>query len=114
MTPRGGGTTASAAPSRSRSGRGGAGLGWGGAGTLRRVGEGEVREDLPDDRGIVQGGDQAQPAPTMGTREDVNGKRPVHQGRPPAPRRVAARLAERATARSFPAPTRTPRKRSQK
>jgi Cobalamin adenosyltransferase len=28
------------------------------------VGEAEVREDLPDDRGIVQRGDQAQPAPT--------------------------------------------------
>ena len=42
-----------------RSGRGGAGRGWGGAGTLPRVAEGEVREDLPDDRGIVQRGDQA-------------------------------------------------------
>ncbi len=42
-----------------RSGRGGAGLGWGGAGTLPRVAEGEVREDLPDDRGIVEGSDQA-------------------------------------------------------
>ena len=41
-----------------RSGRGGAGLGWAGAGTLPRVAEGEVREDLPDDRGIVQRGDQ--------------------------------------------------------
>ena len=41
-----------------RSGRGGAGLGWGGAGTLPGVAEGEVREDLPDDRGIVQRGDQ--------------------------------------------------------
>src|SRR5213593_4903989 len=35
------------APEPIRSGRGGAGLGWGGAGTLPRVAEGEVREDLP-------------------------------------------------------------------
>ena len=58
MASRGGGTTAAAAPLEEpiRSGRGSAGLGWGGAGTLPRVGEGEVREDLPDDRGIVQGG----------------------------------------------------------
>jgi hypothetical protein len=41
-----------------RSGRGSAGLGWGGAGTLPRVAEGKVREDLPDDRWIVQRGDQ--------------------------------------------------------
>ena len=47
------------APEPIRSGRGGAGLGWGGAGTLPRVAAGEVREDLPDDRGIVQRGDQA-------------------------------------------------------
>ncbi len=59
MTPRDAGTTASAAPSRSRSGRAGAGLGWGGAGILPRVGEVQVREDLPDDGGIVEGGDQA-------------------------------------------------------
>ncbi len=38
-----------------------------------------MREDLPDDGGIVQGGDQAQPASIMGTGRDVNGKRPVHQ-----------------------------------
>ncbi len=42
-----------------RSGRGDAGLGRGGAGTLPRVAEGEVREDLPDNRGILQRGDQA-------------------------------------------------------
>jgi hypothetical protein len=45
-----------------RSERGGAGLGWGGAGTRPRVAEGEVREDLRDDRGIVQRGDQAKAA----------------------------------------------------
>jgi hypothetical protein len=47
------------APEPVRSGRGGAGFGWGGAGTLPRVAEREVREDLPDDRGIVPRGDQA-------------------------------------------------------
>jgi hypothetical protein len=56
------------APEPIRSGRGGARPGWGAAGTLPRVAEGEVREDLPDDHGIVQRGDQAQPAPAMGTR----------------------------------------------
>ena len=47
-----------AAPARRRppcpepvgTGRGGARLGWGGAGTLPRVVEDEVREDLPDDK----------------------------------------------------------------
>jgi integrase len=33
-----------------------------------------VREQLPADAGIVQRGDQAQPVPTIGTRQDVNGK----------------------------------------
>src|SRR5262245_39726511 len=51
MPPRGASTTTSAAPIRS--GSGGAGLGWGGAGTLPRVAEDEVREDLPDDRLIL-------------------------------------------------------------
>jgi len=46
------------APEPIRSGRGGARFGWGAARTLSRVAEGEVREDLPDDRGIVQRGDQ--------------------------------------------------------
>jgi hypothetical protein len=31
-----------------------------------------VREELPDDDGIVQRGDQAQPAPAMGTRQNIN------------------------------------------
>jgi hypothetical protein len=52
------GTTTSAAPSRSRSGRSGAKLAWGEAGTLPGVAAGKVREDLPDDRGTVQRGDQ--------------------------------------------------------
>jgi hypothetical protein len=47
------------APEPVRSGRGGAGFERGGAGTLPQVAAGEVREDLPDDRGIVQRGDQA-------------------------------------------------------
>jgi len=36
----------------------------------------KVREDLPDDGGIVQGGDQPQAAPAVRARQDVNGKRP--------------------------------------
>ena len=48
-------------PEPIRSGRGDAGFAWGGAGTLPRVVEGEVRENLPDDHGIVQRGEQAQP-----------------------------------------------------
>src|SRR5216683_1482432 len=41
------------APKPVRSGRGGAGFERGGAGTLPRVAAGDVREDLPDDRGIA-------------------------------------------------------------
>ena len=63
------------APEPVRSGRGGAGFGWGGAGTLPRVGEGEAREELPDDRGIVESDDQAQAAPAMGTRQHVDAER---------------------------------------
>jgi hypothetical protein len=55
-----------------RLGRGGAGRGWGGAGTLPRVGEAQVREDLPDDDGVVEDSDQAQAAPTMDTRQNIN------------------------------------------
>ena len=88
MASRGAGTTASAAPSRSRSGRGGAGLEWARAGTRRQVGEGSVREDLPDDRQIVERGGQAQPAPTMGTGKDVTMEKSQRQtnsvGPPPA------------------------------
>ena len=60
-----------------RSGRDDAGFGWGGAGTLPRVAEGEVRENLPDNRGIVQRGDQPEAAST--TRHTVCGeaKHPV-------------------------------------
>jgi hypothetical protein len=36
-----------------------------------------MREDLPDNRRIVERGDQAQPALTMARDKDVNGKRPV-------------------------------------
>jgi hypothetical protein len=41
------------------------------------VGEVQVREDLPDDVGIVQHGDQAQPAPTMDTRQNINAVLPL-------------------------------------
>ena len=64
------------------SGRGGAGCGRGGNGARPRLGVAKVREDLPDDGGIVQGGDQPQAAPAVRARQDVNGKRPVHQIRP--------------------------------
>jgi hypothetical protein len=65
-----------------RSARGGAGLGWGRAGPLPRGGAAHVTEDLPDDGGIMEGGDQAQTAPTVWTRQHVNRKGPVHEGRP--------------------------------
>ena len=41
-------------------------------------GRGEVPEDLPDDGGIVQRGDQAQSAPTLGTLQHVDAEGPVH------------------------------------
>jgi hypothetical protein len=57
MPPRGAGTTASAAPpSRSDQDAEAPDSGGGGAGTLPRVAEGEVREDLPDDRLILRHG----------------------------------------------------------
>jgi len=68
------------------------------------VGEGSVREDLPDDRGIVEGGDQAQPAPTMATGQDVNGKCPVHEGRPAPGARTALRKRHQVFARAALAP----------
>jgi hypothetical protein len=49
-----------------RSGCGGAALGRGRARTLSRIGRDQVPEDLPDDDGIVQRGDQAQPPPHWG------------------------------------------------
>jgi len=51
-----------------------------------------VPEDLPDDGGIVQCGDQAQPAPAMGTRQYVDAEGPVHQRRPCPPPLVLYRL----------------------
>jgi hypothetical protein len=89
MPPRGAGTTASGTPRtdpirtrrrRTREGR---------AGTLLRVAEGEALEDLPDDRGIVQRGDQAEAAATLGTRQDIDAERPVHQGSPAPGMRTA-------------------------
>ena len=41
--------------------------------------KGEVREDLPDDRRIVQRGDQAEPASTLGTRTRPRTGRPRRQ-----------------------------------
>src|SRR5262249_54608176 len=68
--PRRSGTTASIAPTKSRSGRGRRGTG-----ARPRAGESEVREDLSDDGGIVQRGDQPQPAPTMRACEDIHRER---------------------------------------
>ena len=105
MAPHGAGTTASAAPRvaqikarrhRNRVGRGR---------ESARVGDLQVREDLLEDRRIVQRADQAQPAPTVRTRQDVNGKRPVHEDRPapgtrtrftPVPSRLGASGAAKA------------------
>ena len=56
--------------------------GWGGAGARPGGSQPQVREDRPDDGGIVQRGDEAQPAPTVRTRQHINAKRPVHEGRP--------------------------------
>jgi hypothetical protein len=68
MAPHGAGTAAS------RSDQGVAAPGAGGAGARPRGGDLQVREGLPDDRRIVQGADQALPAPTVRTRQDVHGK----------------------------------------
>ena len=51
MPPRGAGTTASAAPERSDQDATAPDSDGAGSGTLPRVAQGEVREDLPDDRG---------------------------------------------------------------
>ena len=98
----GGGTTASAAPSRIRSGRGGPRLGRGGTGAppLRadpHIADSHVREDFPDDRGIVQRADQAQPAPRIRTRQDINRKGPMHQARPAPSARTALHPCARQT-----------------
>ena len=74
MTPRGAGTTASAAPLDDRI-RTRAARDQGSA----RLGAAQVREDLPDDGGVVQRGDQPQPASAVRARQHVNGKCPVHQ-----------------------------------
>lgn len=41
-----------------------------------------MRADLPDHGGIVQGSDEAQSAPAARARQDINGKRPVHESCP--------------------------------
>ena len=48
-----------------------------------------VREDLPDHGRIVQRADQAQPAPAIGTRQNINCERPVHESRPAPGARTA-------------------------
>jgi len=63
----------------SGSGPGRAGLGPGG---LSGEGATEVGKDGLHGEGIVHGGDDAQPAATAGTGEDVEGEHAAHQGRP--------------------------------
>lgn len=57
----------------------------------RRVGQGQaargpsaakVGEDGLDDEGVLDGGDNAQPAATAGTSVDIEGEHAVHQRRP--------------------------------
>ncbi len=56
-----------------------------------------MSEDLPNDGGIVDGGDQAHPTSTVWTRQHIDGEGSAHEGRP-AP---GARLA------LFPRPVRS-------
>src|SRR5215471_5097423 len=51
-----------------------------------------MREELPDDDGVVQRSDQPQPTPTIRARENVNPERPVHEGGPTPGARTALRL----------------------
>ena len=67
MTPRG---AARRRPPRPESDQGAGPRGW--AGARPGAGHPQVREELPDHGGIVQRGDQAQPAPAMEARQDIN------------------------------------------
>jgi len=88
ITPRRAGTTASIAPSQSRSG-----CGRRGAGTRPWADRPHVREEFPNDGGIVQRGDQPQPTPTMRARKNINRERPVHERRPAPGARTALCLS---------------------
>jgi hypothetical protein len=90
MTPHRAGTTASIAP---RIDQGAVAPSSGGAGSgLGPGGESEVREELPDDGGIVQCRDQPQPAPAVEACQNTNRERPVHERRPAPGARTALRL----------------------
>jgi hypothetical protein len=96
IMPRGRGTTAAAASRIDQDAAaldsGGAGPGLGPERTIP-----EVREELPDDSGIVQRGDQPQPAPTLRARQNIKRERPLHQPGPaPGARTALRRCALRA------------------
>ena len=59
------------------------GRGWGGAGRRKGAGAGSGGEDgLPGEGIPAHGGDDAPPAATAGTGEDVEGEHAAHQGSP--------------------------------
>ncbi len=80
MTPRRAGTTAAAAPGIDQ-GAVAPSSGGAGAGSALRGSERGARGASGDDSGIVQRRDQAQPAPTLRARQNINRERPVHEGR---------------------------------
>jgi hypothetical protein len=60
----------------------GGGRWWGGAGRRGGDGAGQVGEDRADDGGILHGGEDAQPAATAGTGQDIEIEHAAHQRRP--------------------------------
>src|SRR5206468_5173688 len=58
------------------------GRGWGGARRRGGAGAGKGGEDGLDGEGVLHGGDDAQPAATAGTGEDVEVEHAAQQGRP--------------------------------
>ena len=54
----------------------------GGAGALPRAREAQVSEDPPNHTRIVDGGDQAHPAPATGASQNIDPERPAHESRP--------------------------------
>ena len=54
-----------------------------------------MREDPLDDKRIMDGGNQPHPASAVGTRQDIDRERALHQRRPgpPAGRRLLRRAA---------------------
>ena len=56
--------------------------GWGRAGRLGGTRATKVGEDGLDGEGVLDGGDNTQPAATAGTNENIEGEHAVHQRRP--------------------------------